>query len=218
MKDKVKVEMHCHTYFSEDGFNNQNKLFEICRKRRIDVVCVTDHDIIRGALDFLAMKNPRIVVGQEMSTGEGHIIGLFLKEEIAAGLGAEATIEKIKTQGGLVYLPHPFDEFRKSAVKLKVAERVKDMIDIIEVFNSRTFNSKYNTMALEFAKEYNIPIAVGSDAHHWFEVGNSYMTMDDFNSSETFLESLKNADYVKRRCPFFLRLYLKGLKILTGKH
>jgi predicted metal-dependent phosphoesterase TrpH len=168
-------------------------------------------------MEFAKQVPIRIIIGEEVATGQGEVIGLFLKEEISPGLGAKKTIEKIKAQGGIVYLPHPFDEFRKSAMKLKDAEEIKEMLDVIEIFNSRTFNPKYNAMALEFSRQNNLVTAVGSDAHHPLELGRSYMQMNDFNGPESFLESLRGATYFAKKCPFVLRVYLKGLKILTGK-
>jgi hypothetical protein len=168
-------------------------------------------------LEFGKQVPVKIVLGEEMATKQGDVIGLFLKEEIPPSLDIETTIEMIKAQGGIVYLPHPFDEFRKSAVKLRYAEKIKNRVDIIEVFNSRTFNTKYNAMALEFARENNITVAVGSDAHHPSELGNSCMQMDDFDCPESFVESLRGATYITRKCSFILRLYIKGLKILTGR-
>jgi predicted metal-dependent phosphoesterase TrpH len=180
-------------------------------------VCITDHNIIRGAIEFSQQTPIRIIIGGEIATGQGDVTGLFLQEEIPPNLSIKETVNIIKAQGGLVYLPHPFDGFRKSAVKLKDIEQVKDRIDIIEIFNSRTFNSKYNAMALEFAEKHDIPTAVGSDAHHPLELGNSYMQMEDFDGPKSLLKSLRNATYVTRKCSFTLRLYIKMLKILTGK-
>lgn len=209
--------MHSHTRYSPDGFITEHQLVKQCRKKGIDCVCITDHNTIRGALEFSKKVPLKIVKGEEIRTVKGEIVGLFLEEEIPPGLDLTETIGRINGQGGIVYLPHPFDEFRDSAVKLKDAEKIKDKIDVIEIFNSRTFNKKYNAKALAFAKESDIIASVGSDAHHKFEIGQSYVEMDDFCDKESFLESLKNATYVTRKCPFALRLYLKGLKILMGK-
>jgi hypothetical protein len=213
----IKVEMHCHTYFSQDGFITPKTLTNQCSKKQIGSVCITDHNLLRGATEFAGKTPVRIIPGEEVATGQGDLIGLFLKEEILPGLGVRKTIEKIKAQGGIVYLPHPFDEFRKSAVKLKDAEEIKGLLDVVEVFNSRTFNPRYNAMALEFSRENNITTAVGSDAHHPLELGRSYMEMNDFDGPESFLESLRDATCFVKKCPFVLRAYLKGLKILTGK-
>ncbi len=213
----IKVEMHCHTRYSPDGFISQQQLVRECEKKGINCICITDHNTIRGALEFAKKISIQAIPGEEIRTQAGEVIGLFLKEEIPPGLTLRQTIEKIKQQDGIVYLPHPFDEHRDSAVKLKDAEGIKTEIDVVEVFNSRTFNRKYNAMALEFARQNNIIVAAGSDAHHPLEIGNSYMRMNVFEGPESFLESLRIATYVVRKCPFVLRLYIKGLKILTGK-
>lgn len=217
MKNKLKIEMHSHTNFSHDGFITPQSLTKRCQEKQIDCVCITDHDLISGAVEFAKQVPMKIIIGEEITTGEGDVIGLFLTEQILPGLGVDQTIKMIKAQGGIVYLPHPFDEFRKSAVKLNIAEKMKYDIDIIEVFNSRTFNTKYNNMALEFAQENNIAVAVGSDAHHSLEIGNSYMQINGFNGPEEFIACLRNAIYKTKKCSFFLRSYIKGLKILTGK-
>jgi predicted metal-dependent phosphoesterase TrpH len=214
----IKVEMHSHTCFSKDGFITPKTLTNQCLKKRLDCVCITDHNLLQGAKEFSRQVSIRIITGEEMATGQGDVIGLFLKEEISPGLGIKKTIEKIKSQGGLVYLPHPFDEFRKSSVKIRDAEEFKNMFDIIEIFNSRTFNPKYNSMAMEFGRQNNLVTAVGSDAHHPIELGHSYMLMNDFNGPESFLENLRGATYFVKKCPFALRVYLKILKILTGKN
>jgi len=213
----LRVEMHSHTYFSQDGFITIKTFAKQCRKKQLGCVCITDHNTVRGAVEFSKQLYVKIVIGEEIETGQGDLIGLFIKEEIPPRLGVDVTVTRIKEQKGIVYLPHPFDEFRKSSVKLEYAEKAKDDIDIIEVFNSRTFNSKYNSMALEFARKHNIAIAVGSDAHHPFELGRSYVQMENFDGPVEFLENLRKATYVAKKCPFILRLYIKGLKILTGK-
>ncbi|HLB74339.1 MAG TPA: PHP domain-containing protein [Sedimentisphaerales bacterium] len=213
----INVEMHAHTYYSHDGFTTVKSFIRWCKKRDLNCVCITDHNTLSGALEFSGKAPMKIIIGQEITTGQGDVTGLFLKEEIPPCLGLEDTIGWIKAQRGLVYLPHPLDEFRKSSVKIRDAERLRDSIDIIEVFNSRTLNPKYNARALEFAIANNMVVAVGSDAHHPLELGNSYMQMPDFDGPEEFLMSVRKARYVSRRCPLWLRFYLKGLKILTGK-
>ena len=213
----IKIEMHCHTRHSPDGFITTYQLAEQCNKKAIGCVCIADHNVMRGAVEFAERVPLKIIVGEEIKTQAGEVIGLFLTDQIQPGLSLEQTIEEIKKQGGIVYLPHPFDEFRDSAVKLSDAEKIKDKLDVIEIFNSRTFNPKYNQMAVEFAKANDIVTAVGSDAHHRLELGNCYMQMNDFSGPESFLESLRGATYTAKKCPFILRVYIKGLKILTGK-
>lgn len=213
----IKVEMHSHTRYSPDGFINEQQLARQAKRKGIDCICVTDHNTIQGALEFSKKLPLKIVVGEEIRTVDGEITGLFLRKEIPPGLSLTETISKIKGQDGIVYVPHPFDEFRDSAVRINEVEKIKNLIDVIEVFNSRTLNPNYNRMVLEFAQKNNITVAVGSDAHHMYELGQCYMEMADFHDKESFLESLRGATYVIKKCPFALRLYLKGLKFLTGK-
>jgi predicted metal-dependent phosphoesterase TrpH len=214
----IKVITHTHTIFSQDGFITPSTFTKQCQKRQLDCVCITDHNTIQGAVEFSKSVGVKIVIGEEVETGEGDLVGLFLSREIVPGLGLEKTAIQIKQQGGLVYLPHPFDEFRKSSVKIADAERIKHLIDIIEIFNSRTFNSQYCKMAEKFASINNIAVSVGSDAHHPLEYKNAYVLMEDFDSPQSFLENLKKARLFARKCPLFLRVYIKGLKILTGKN
>jgi hypothetical protein len=209
--------MHCHTKYSSDGFITGKQLDEMCEIKKIDCVCLTDHNSLTGAIEYSKNCSVKIVVGEEIKTIQGEVIGLFIREHIPPGLSLKETIRRIKEQYGIVYLPHPFDEVRHSAIKENDVVAVKDQIDVIEIFNSRTLNPKYNKMALEFAVGNNIPAVVGSDAHYKYELGLSYMTMERFDDAQGFLMSVKNAKYVTRRCPFLLRAYIKGLKILTGK-
>lgn len=213
----VKIEMHYHTKYSSDGFITGEQLDRICESRKINCVCVTDHNSIRGALEYSKNCSVKIVVGEEIRTLQGEVIGLFISEHIPPGLSLKETIQRIKEQHGIVYMPHPFDEVRHSAVKERDVVSVKEQIDVIEIFNSRTLNPKYNRMAAEFAAKNNIPVVVGSDAHYKYELGLSYMNMESFDDSQSFLRNIKNAKYVTGRCPLLLRAYIKGLKILAGK-
>jgi predicted metal-dependent phosphoesterase TrpH len=213
----MKIEMHCHTICSSDGFITKEELQRQCLKKGVNCICITDHNTMQGVADFSGLKGIHIVAGEEIMTQQGEIIGLFLVQQISPFLSLKQTVQQIKKQGGLVYLPHPFDEFRNSAVKRKDAEKIKTSIDLMEIFNSRTINSKYNEFARKFASDNGIPAVVGSDAHHIFELANSYLEMEDFNGPTDFLHKIKDARLFVKKCPFYLRLYLKALKIFLGK-
>jgi hypothetical protein len=212
----IRLDMHIHTKYSKDGFLTANQLVRACRKKGLNSIAICDHNTIKGALEFRDKVDVKVIVGEEIETERGEVIGLFLKNEVPSGLSVLKTIEMIKEQGGLVYIPHPFDGFRKSAIDIIVLKRIVDKIDIIEVFNSRTLFHHANEDALRFARENNILPAVGSDAHTEYEVGNSYMEMEDFNTKEEFLKSLKNARLFTQRTPLFGRLRAKTMKILSG--
>jgi hypothetical protein len=189
---------------------------EQCKRKGIECVGITDHNTIEGALKLKEEVSIRVIVGEEIKTEHGEIIGLFLKNEVPSGLSILETIEMIKEQGGLVYIPHPFDNFRKATIDITVLEKIIDKIDVIEVFNSRTLFNQANEIALKFAKEHNIIPAVGSDAHTKHEIGNSYIEMEDFSTKEEFLKSLKNARLFTQRTPLFGRLKTKTMKIISG--
>jgi len=212
----IKLDMHIHTKYSKDGFLTADQLVRSCRKKGLNSIAICDHNTIKGALQFKDEVNVKIIVGEEIETEQGEIIGLFLKDEVPSGLSILETIEMIKEQGGIVYIPHPFDNFRKATIDITVLEKIIDKIDVIEVFNSRTLFNQANEIALKFAKEHNITPAVGSDAHTKYEIGNSYIEMEDFSTKEEFLKSLKNARLFTQRTPLFGRLRAKTMKILSG--
>lgn len=185
--------MHVHTKYSKDGFISLDKLRIVCSKKNI-VPIITDHNTINGALKY----KPKIIA-EEIKTKEGDIIGLFLNTEIPNGLTVEETIEKIKEQEGLVYLPHPgrpFDgikNFRKN-------------IDIIEVFNARNFLKRWNDKAFRLAEDNNLLKGAGSDAHLTCEVGKAYVQIEDFNDKKEFLRNLKDAKVVGERSCFLVHV------------
>ena len=131
-----------------------------------------------------------VIVAEEILTPHGEIMGMFLEETIPSGLSVEQTISRIKAQGGLVCIPHPFDIFRQSALSTKIIEEIVDQIDAIEVFNSRTILLQNLTQAQLFAQKYGIAKSAGSDAHTVGEIGNAYVEMPEFNGKDDFLNSL----------------------------
>jgi hypothetical protein len=212
----IRVDLHIHTVYSKDGFITPRELIYRCKKKRIDCVAICDHNTIQGALQFKDEVPLKIIVGEEVDTSEGEVIGLFLKKEIFSGLSPTETIEEIKEQDGLVYLPHPFDAFRKATLTADALNQIFKDIDIVEVFNSRNLLSKSNKKALQFGKRNGFALAVGSDAHTRYEIGNSYLEMEDFEVKEDFLENLKNAKLVTKRTSIFVRMWIKFLKMLQG--
>lgn len=222
----IKVDMHVHTMYSKDSVLSLEKLFFTCQQKNIECISITDHNTIKGALEFqkrFPLKPARngvslgvkIIVGEEIETKAGEIIGLFLKEEIASGLSVGKTIAAIKKQGGFVYLPHPLDRWRKAPVYLKNIDPFWSEIDIIEVFNSRSLISSWNEKALELAREKKKPYGVGSDAHSEKEVGKSLMEMEAFNSPAQFIHNLTSAKIIKsEKTSLISRLFIKSANIL----
>ncbi len=168
----MKYDLHIHSKYSSDGILALEKIITISIKRGLDGIAITDHNTIKGGLEAKKYETEdfQVIVGSEISTERGEIIGLFLSEEIKSK-DVQDVISEIKEQNGIIIIPHPFDELRHSAFHL--AEGDAKFIDCIEGFNSRCIFQKYNKKAVEFAMRHNLTITAGSDAHFTNEIGNA---------------------------------------------
>ena len=188
--------MHCHTRLSKDSLNDPRRLVEAAASRGMGALCVTDHNGLANALALSKMPNLplKVIPSEEVKTNEGEIIGYFLSELVPKGLTPEETVKRIKGQGGLVAVPHPFDTMRSgSRLKTPALERIVEagLVDILEVFNARAAKPEDNAHALEFAREHGLAMSAGSDAHTLVEVGRAYAEVSPFNTPEEFLEGLR---------------------------
>ncbi|CAB3287337.1 PHP domain protein [Methanocaldococcus lauensis] len=171
----MKVDLHIHTIKSKCSLNPKRLLQKVCIKKNI-LPAICDHNKLT--------KTNFSIPGEEIATNRGEFIGLFLNEEIPSNLDLYEALDRVREQGGLIYIPHPFDIHRsKSLVKFKVLEEKEFLkyIDIVEVFNSRCRSLEPNIKALEFAKKHKFSIGFGSDAHFIWEVGNAYTIFDEIN-------------------------------------
>ena len=184
----MKYDLHIHSRYSSDGVLDPEKIVRIAIKRGLNGIAVTDHNTIKGGIEAKKYENEdfKVVVGSEISTDRGEIIGLFLSEEIKPKNPLDV-ISEIKNQNGIVIIPHPFDELRHSAFH-PTEEDVK-FIDVIEGFNSRCVFQKYNENAIGFAKKHNLLIAAGSDAHFSNEIGNAGIITKTEDIREAILKS-----------------------------
>jgi hypothetical protein len=185
--------MHTHSEYSPDSRTPLKAQAAALVAAKIDVVCATDHNTIEGALRLreLAPDGLRVIVGEEVSTRDGEIIGLFLEKTIPRDLSGEETIARIKDQGGIVSVPHPFSRNRMYHLRRDALERLWPQIDCLEIFNAREAFSADNRRAEAYAKERSIPGAVGSDAHRVSEIGRAFIEVDDFAGSDDFVEALR---------------------------
>jgi predicted metal-dependent phosphoesterase TrpH len=186
----IRVDLHNHTHYSPDSILSPSRFVRECRRRAITCPAVTDHNTIRGALAVRELADFDVIIGEEIRTADGEIIGLFLEEEIPRDLSARETIERVKSQGGLVGVPHPFDHLRL-ALREDVMRKLIDQIDFIETLNARMVFPSHNTKARAFAKEHDKPMSAGSDAHSSWEVGRVYVEMRPFHGTQDFLLSLR---------------------------
>jgi predicted metal-dependent phosphoesterase TrpH len=192
----VHLDLHNHTVFSPDGIMEPIRFLQVAASRGLGCVAVTDHDSFRGALECLELAAadpllPRVIAGEEIRTLHGEIIGLFLREEIPGGLSPLATVALIREQGGLVYLPHPFDGVRESAFRGEELEQIAGMVDVVEVNNGRSMRRAYGRNALRLAARIGTLLGAGSDAHFEGEVGRSYMDVPRVPVREDFMEVLR---------------------------
>jgi predicted metal-dependent phosphoesterase TrpH len=204
-----RIDLHVHTIYSHDGFSTPEQLLHTCRRKGITGLAITDHNTIEGALVCEKALPLTVIVGEEVSTQSGHVIGLFLKEPIPPGLSVVETIARIREQEGLVYLPHPFDRVRSSHISEAELETVADQVDMVEVFNSRNLFEEANRRALAYAETHNRLQTVGSDAHIPTEVGRSYIEMAPFANAEEFLANLHAACLRGRKTSLAVRAWIK---------
>jgi glycosyltransferase involved in cell wall biosynthesis len=211
----IDVDLHMHTDHSYDCATPVEVLLAEARARGLGAIAITDHNEISGAHEARAKaEGIKVIVAEEVKTAEqGEVIGLFIEEKIPRGLTLEQTIEEIKRQGGLVYVPHPFDRLH-SVPDYEHLLPVLDQIDAIEVFNPRVAISEFNDEAVRFAAKYRIPAGAGSDAHVPQGLGSVRIRMRDFEGPDEFLESLRDADIVRNPASL---LYVQALKFLQTR-
>jgi predicted metal-dependent phosphoesterase TrpH len=208
----VLCDLHMHTSWSHDCAVDAADLIMHAEAIGLGAIAVTDHNVFGGALETseLARDHDLVVIpGEEVKTaGQGEVIGLFLREEISGGMSFAETVAAIKEQGGLVYLPHPFDRLHSIPDPATLQRHLAD-IDIFEVYNARLLFEAYNDEALRFARKYNLTMGAGSDAHVLQGVGTGAVRMRAFDGAEEFLLSLRTAQIQRR--PRSL-VYLQSLK------
>jgi hypothetical protein len=211
----IDVDLHMHTDHSSDCATPVEVLLATAREQGLGAIAITDHNEISGALEATAKsEGVKIIVGEEIKTAtQGEVIGLFLRERIPRGLGLAETVAEIRRQGGLVYVPHPFDRMH-SVPDYEHLLAILDQIDVIEVFNPRVAISSFNEEAARFAAKYRLIAGAGSDAHVAAGLGSVRVTMRDFDGPDEFLQSLREAEIHTK--PTSL-LYVQALKFLETR-
>jgi len=203
----MRVDLHVHTRYSGHCLLRPERIVKIARKRSLDAIAITDHDDIRGAVEV--SKTFPTIIGEEVSSNDGDIIGLFINERIGKGDAFEV-MDNIRAQGGLVVIPHPFDSLRHEAV---MSEEICANADCIEVFNSRVIRKADNERARYFAESKNITAVVGSDAHTSMEIGKAWMDVGSIDDPKSFLASLREAKAHTRKSSVAVHVITKLLKL-----
>jgi hypothetical protein len=213
----IDVDLHMHTDHSHDCATPVEVLLATAHTQGLGAIAVTDHNEISGALEARAQAEEagvKVIVGEEVKTaGQGEVIGLFLQEKIPRGLSLSETVAEISRQGGLVYVPHPFDRMH-SVPDYEHLLTILDEVDAIEVFNPRVAIGAFNEEAARFAAKYRIIAGAGSDSHVAQGLGSVRIRMREFDGPQEFLQSLRDADILTR--PSSL-LYVQALKFLQTR-
>lgn len=210
--DWINADLHVHTNYSKDCVMPIESILETAREVGLGALAIADHNEIEGAFlaRELAQGDPLIIVAEEVKTTEGEVIGLFLKEAVPRGLSFDDTLSLIKEQGGLVYVPHPFDALRTTPSYRSMVDNLH-RIDVIETYNARVALSSFNLSAERFAAKYNVVAGAGSDAHVLQGLGTAMLRMPRFTDSQSFMAALWEADIIAKRKNL---LYLTSLKLL----
>lgn len=203
----LKAVVHAHTAWSPDASMSPAQLIERCLDHGVDILAVTDHNEVGGAFETQRRAPFQVIVGEEVRTAEGgEVIGLFLTTLIPKKTPVRETIRRIKDQGGLVYLPHPFDSIRSVRFSRDTLEEIAPDVDIVETFNARNVREEANRLAKEYARTHGKATSSGADAHLPTEIGRTVMMLLPFSSPQELLVSLKSAQHHEVKNPLWVHV------------
>jgi predicted metal-dependent phosphoesterase TrpH len=218
---EVRIDLHVHTRHSHDSAAPVDSVLQRCRDSGLGLVAVTDHDNIRGGLEAREKSNGfPVIVGEEIKTAEGDVIGLFLEDPVPPRLTPLETVKRVKDQGGLVGVPHPFDRVRPTAMGRRALLEILPWVDFLEGYNAHTLLSRDNRRGVDFAEEYTVPVVACSDSHSALELGRTYtgVTGEELDGTpEGLMRAIRSGVCVGRRPNPLLMLapaYAKLRKLL----
>lgn len=190
----MRVDLHTHTWYSPDGMMSPETLLRVAKKRKLGAIAITDHNRLTVVED----EDIIVIPGEEIMTTHGEIIGLGLTEEIPEGLSPEETIDRVREQGGVVIIPHPFDSFRKKTALLLNYDLKTRKKYIIEVLNARYLTWKPYEQAIAYAIAHKAPMVGSSDAHTPWEVGNAYTFVHYCDDVDCVLKQIRSGEGVPK--------------------
>ena len=204
MSQPWRVELHSHSLWSKDCIVAFETILQLCEKRAIDKIAITDHNTADGALQLQRLAPDRIIVGEEIMTTQGELLAYFVQETIPARLTPQETIRELRAQGAAISVAHPFDRLRKGAWEEADLRAIIDQVDAIETFNARCIYADDNRRAAAFAKAHGLRGTAGSDAHSRPEYGRALTLLAPFSTPAEFISALDQADYVERYSPLWV--------------
>ncbi len=195
MSNLVKAEFHTHTIYSFDSLVRIEDLLATCAQKGIDRIAITDHNEIEGAFLAKELDPERVIVGEEILTTHGEILGYFMSELVPQGLSPMQVIEALKKQNAFISVAHPFDTQRSKNWGEGALEEILPYVDALEVFNARCMSVKFNAEALNCAEDHNLLQLVGSDAHGLAELGQSTLRLPAFKDADGLREALRTSAF-----------------------
>jgi predicted metal-dependent phosphoesterase TrpH len=187
-----KADLHSHTIYSKDCLTRTEAFLARARAAGLNKIAVTEHNRLDGALAAKRLAPDLVIVGEEIMTTHGEIIGYYLTEEVPRGLSPEETIRRLRDQGAVITIPHPLDSVRRSAMGRDNVLAIIDQVDAVEVLNARCVRQQDNQAAAELAQAHGKLATAGSDAHTLWEIGRCYLEMPPFeDNAPAFLAALK---------------------------
>ncbi len=218
---KIRAEFHVHTSFSQDSILNKFFMLFVLKIKKIKLIAITDHNEIKGAIKYqkiLKKFNIDVIVGEEIMTDSGEIIGLFLNKKIDPLQTPEQTIEQIKAQNGVVYLPHPYDEKRHKTVLIEEKQiKLKDKFDFIEIHNGRNILGEYSEKQKKIQEKLGITPIIGSDSHTFFELGRNYVEIEYtniWNFKNNMKSIIEKSNFHKKKCIKFSHTITKFVRVI----
>ena len=214
-RQRVYADFHIHTRFSRDSILAEEKFIRIALERGLTHVAITNHNNVEGAMAVRERAEAMgvadqltVILGEEVSTADGEVVGLFLSRTIPRGLTAVQTADEIHAQGGLVSVPHPFDPFRPSHITRPALDALAEAgkIDVIEIFNSRVALGRHNQQAAEFAKRHGIPGIACSDTHSSFEIAMCVNALPAFSTAAELKAALPENEWRGSRSTVLIHL------------
>ncbi len=219
-----RIDTHVHSTFSvRDSNASLPSIIRRCQKMGLDHLCITDHNTTKGGMEMQRIAPFPVIVGEEVMSTHGEIIGLFMKADVPRGLSPLETVKRIKGQDGLVFLPHPFDVLRHGLARhgVETIEQLLPYVDAMEAYNAACMRELYNRQAEEFVQKHKLLGVSASDAHFITELGYTYTELPEFEMTpQGLLTALKSAKLVKRHILFrdrAMRTYRRFKRMVTGR-